>query len=122
MPPVRTGVDLVQVERVARLLERYGDRFAHKIFTEVELATCDWKAERLAVRLAAKEAVAKALGTGIGQVRWRDIQVVNNAQGQPELELGGRAAVLAAELGLVHWSISLSHTNEHAIASVVASS
>ena len=120
MLPVRTGVDLVQVKRVAQLLERYGNRFAYRVFTDVELAACGWRAERLAARLAAKEAVAKALGTGIGQVRWRDIQVINDLQGQPVLELGGSASRLAGELGLAHWSISLSHTNEHAIAFVVA--
>jgi holo-[acyl-carrier protein] synthase len=117
---IRTGVDLIPVGRIAALLDRYGERFARRVFTDRELAACRQRPERLAARYAAKEAVSKALGTGIGRVSWREIEVVNDAAGRPELVLRGRAAELAAELGLRQWSVSLSHTQEQAIAFVVA--
>jgi len=120
MPLLRIGVDLVKVERVAALASRYGERFTSRVFTDRELAACHQRPDRLAARFAAKEAVSKALGTGIGKVNWRQIEVVNNAAGRPELVLTGAAAALAAEQGLDQWAISLSHTQEQAIAFVVA--
>ncbi len=117
---IRTGVDLIAVGRVESLLERYGARFAHRVFTDRELEACKGRPDRLAARLAAKEAVSKALGTGIGQVAWREIEVVSDSSGRPELRLEGRAAELAAELGLRLWSVSLSHTQEQAVAFVIA--
>ena len=117
---IRTGVDLARVDRIAALLDRYGARFAHRVFTERELAACQGRPDRLAARFAAKEAVSKVLGTGIGQVTWRDIEVVNDPAGRPDLRLDGRAAQLAGELGLHIWSVSLSHTQEQAVAFVVA--
>ncbi len=117
---IRTGVDLIAVGRVESLLERYGARFAHRVFTDRELEACKGRPDRLAARFAAKEAVSKALGTGIGQVAWREIEVVSDSSGRPELRLEGRAAELAAELGLRLWSVSLSHTQEQAVAFVIA--
>jgi len=90
------------------------------VFTERELAACKGRPDRLAARFAAKEAVSKVLGTGIGQVAWRDIEVVNDPAGRPDLRLDGQAAQLAGELGLHIWSVSLSHTQEQAVAFVVA--
>jgi holo-[acyl-carrier protein] synthase len=117
---IRTGVDLVDVGRIVSLLDRYGARFAHRVFTDRELEACKGRPERLAARFAAKEAVSKALGTGIGQVAWREIEVVSDSSGRPELRLDGRAGELAAELGLHLWSVSLSHTQGQAVAFVVA--
>jgi len=117
---IRTGVDLIDVGRIVYLLDRYGERFAHRVFTDRELEACKGRPERLAARFAAKEAVSKALGTGIGQVAWREIEVVTDSSGRPELQLEGRAAGLAAELGLHLWSVSLSHTQEQAVAFVIA--
>jgi holo-[acyl-carrier protein] synthase len=117
---LRTGVDLVQIQRIAVLLDRYGERFTRRVFTDRELAACRQRPDRLATRFAAKEAVSKALGTGIGRVSWREIEVVNDPAGRPELVLSGQAAELAAELGLREWAISLSHSREQAIAFVVA--
>lgn len=117
---IRTGVDLVQIQRIVALLDRYGERFTRRVFTPRELSACGQRVERLAARFAAKEAVSKALGTGIGRVSWQEIEIANDAAGRPRLELSGRAAELAMELDLHEWSISLSHTQEQAIAFVVA--
>lgn len=117
---LRTGVDLIEVARVVRAVERHGDRFYNRVYTPAELARCQGQFPALAARFAAKEAAAKALGTGIGTVRWTDFEVLHDEQGRPELVLHGRAAELAAELALAEWSISLSHTREHAVAIVVA--
>jgi holo-[acyl-carrier protein] synthase len=117
---LRAGVDLVEVARIAELLGAYDERFRRRVFTEAELVVCGDRPERLAARFAAKEAVSKALGTGIGRVRWRDIEVLRGPTGEPELVLSGAAAKVAAELGLRRWAISLSHAGGQAIALVVA--
>lgn len=114
------GVDIIEVDRIERSLSRHGSRFLDRIFTAQEQAYCGGRANRLAARFAVKEAVGKALGTGIGDVLWRDIEVVNNARGKPEIILHDTAARLAEEMGLREWSISMSHTDTHAIGMVVA--
>ena len=114
-----SGVDMIEVERIERAMARHGPRFAARFFTEQELAYCDGRAERLAGRFALKEAVAKALGTGIGDVSWTEIEVICDGKGKPELALHGRACALAEERGLDQWSISLSHTEEYAVGFVV---
>jgi holo-[acyl-carrier protein] synthase len=117
---LRTGVDIIEVSRVKSAALRHGERFYQRFFTEAERTYCDGRYTALAARFAAKEAVAKALGTGIGDVQWVEIEIMPNARCMPEVQLHGAAARLAAELGLTDWSISLSHTHEHAIAYVVA--
>jgi holo-[acyl-carrier protein] synthase len=117
---IRSGVDIIEIERVARAIERHGSRFYLRFFTEREVAESRRQAAALAARFAAKEAVAKALGTGIGVVRWIDIEIVSGTQRQPELRLHGAAARLAGELGLAEWAVSLSHTHQHAVAFAVA--
>lgn len=117
---LRTGVDLIEVERIRRTAERYGERFTERCFTAAERHHCGWRYPALAARFAAKEAVAKALGTGIGDVKWIEIEVLHDARGRPEVKLHGAAAALARELGLTEWELSLSHTREHAVAFVVA--
>ncbi len=117
---LRTGVDIIEVERVRQAVERHGQRFTQRIFTAAEWARCAGSYPALAARFAAKEAAAKALGTGIRDVRWTDFEVVNGELDRPELALHGAAAELAASLGLTEWAISLSHTREHAVAVVVA--
>ena len=117
---VRTGVDLVALPRFARALERHGERLLARLFTPAEVALCAGQVPSLAARFAAKEAVVKALGTGIGPVGWREVEVLHDAAGAPVLRLHGRAAQRAAALGLTHWSLSLSHTREMAVAFVVA--
>lgn len=116
---IQSGIDLIEVRRIAGALERHGARFLARIFTEREQTECAGRPERLAARFAVKEAVAKALGVGIGPVAWREIEVRNDALGRPRLHLTGAAARLSAEQALT-WSISISHTAEHAIALAVA--
>ncbi len=117
---LRVGVDMIEVERIRRGVERYGERFYTRFFTAVEREQCRDVPERLAARFAAKEAVAKALGTGIGDVSWLDIEICSDERRRPLVVLHGAAARLAEELGLAAWEVSLSHTQAHAIAFVVA--
>lgn len=117
---LRSGVDLIEIERVRAVIERFGQRFLQRVFTQTELEEAGAIPASLAARFAAKEAVAKALGTGIGLVGWQEIEVLRGSLGQPELRLSGAAAHLAARQGLQTWTLSLSHSQSHAIAIVVA--
>lgn len=114
------GVDILEVERMSRGMARYGERFCDRFFTSREQEQCGGRAASLAGRFAIKEAVGKALGTGIGDVAWKEIEIVNDERGRPTLSLHGAAAQLAAERGLREWAISLSHTTTHAIGMAVA--
>jgi holo-[acyl-carrier protein] synthase len=119
-----TGVDLIELDRVQRLLERHGDRALGRVYTPAELTHCRGRVPELAARFAAKEAVAKALGVGLrimarDGIDWHDVETLPDARGKPIIYLHGRAAVRAAELGLSEWSISLSHARQVAVAFVV---
>lgn len=109
------GVDMIEISRIERAMARHGDRFFTRFFTAQEREVCQGQPARLAGRFAVKEAVGKALGTGIGDVNWTDIEVVCDGRGKPELVLHNKARELAARQGLYQWSISLSHTETHAI-------
>lgn len=113
---IRSGVDIIEIERIDRAILRHGDRFFGRFFTERELIDSDGHTPALAARFAAKEAVAKALGTGIGDIGWKQIEIVNGPRREPTLQLHGAAELLASGLGLSTWSVSLSHTHEHAVA------
>ncbi|MBK8619989.1 MAG: holo-ACP synthase [Anaerolineales bacterium] len=115
-----TGVDLVDISRIRDAIERHGARFIARIFTEVEQRECNDRFSSLAARFAAKEAAAKALGCGIGDVGWLDIEVRGDENHAPHLYLHGEGERLAKKLGLSDWSVSLSHTETQAIAFVVA--
>ncbi|MEW5868026.1 MAG: holo-ACP synthase [Chloroflexota bacterium] len=115
-----SGVDLLEIERMQTAIVRHGEHFLQRVFTPAELAEVGANPASLAARFAAKEAVAKALGTGIGPVSWQEVEVLRGPARQPVLHLHGSAARLAAEQGLTLWSISLSHTQAHALAQVVA--
>ncbi len=117
---MRTGVDIVEIERIQAVLDRHSERFLRRVFTPQEIERYAQRTSSLAARWAAKEAVAKALGCGIGAIAWTDIEVLTDEAGAPVLHLQGKAATLSAELGLQGWSISLSHTSELAIAFVIA--
>jgi holo-[acyl-carrier protein] synthase len=120
---VRCGIDMIEHERVARGIERLGERFLNRFFTAGEREDCEDQPYRLSARLAAKEAVSKALGTGIGDVSWKEIEIrVNNPRRRPTLHLHGAAAVLASEMGLLHWDVSLTHARDYAAAMAVAMS
>jgi len=121
---IGVGTDLVEIARVARSIERFGERFLARIFTPGEIAYCQRKqkkaAESFAARFAAKEAGAKALGTGISRgVSWLELEVRREPGGRPTLELGGRAAELAREMGVARVSLSLTHSGDLALAVVV---
>lgn len=117
---ISNGVDLIEIERIRSSIYRHGERFLARIYTLRERQETGEKVESLAARFAAKEAVAKTLGAGIGPVKWTDIEICYGPSHQPKLHLHGNAADLAAQLGLVNWSVSLSHTGSYAIAMVVA--
>ena len=117
---IRTGIDLIEIDRIAEMVSRHGKHYLDRIYTPAELELCGKRAESLAGRFAAKEAVAKALGCGIGDVAWKEIEILGDDQNAPVLQLHGDAAKRADELRLANWSISLSHSQSHAIASVVA--
>lgn len=119
---IRCGVDMIECERIAAGIERAGERFLNRFFTPGERQDCADKPCRLAARFAAKEAIAKALGTGIGDVRWLDIETRTAAKGRPRLILHGKAKELAVDMGLTDWDISLSHSDSLAIAVAVAKS
>lgn len=116
---LRTGIDMLDIRRLESAVERYGERFLGRVFTPRELAEAGRSPASLAARFAAKEAVSKALGTGIGAVGWQEIEILRGPQREPVLHLHGAAARLAAELDLQEWSISLSHTFTHAVAVAV---
>jgi len=120
---VGSGIDVVEVGRIHDSIERFGQRFLDRIFTGAEQAYCRRRrrsAESLAARFAAKEAGAKALGTGISRgVNWLEIEVIREPGGRPALRFHGRAAEIAASLGVAHAALSLTHTADLALASVV---
>lgn len=113
---------MIECERIANGIERLGERFLNRFFTPGERQDCGGKAYRLAARFAAKEAVAKALGSGIGDIRWVDIEIRTSTKRRPQLTLHGNADKLAKEMGLTEWDISLSHSETLAIAIAVAKS
>ena len=117
-----TGVDIIEIPRIRRVAERYGNRFYRRIYTDGETAYCRGRAPQLASRFAAKEAVMKALGTGIRGVRWKDIEVVRQRGRAPTIQLHGTALARAERLGIEHLAVSLSHSEEYAVASVVGES
>lgn len=120
---VGTGIDIIEVPRVAAAIERFGRRFVQRLFTPAEIRYCESKAnkaERYAARFAAKEAGLKAIGTGWkGGIAWTEVEVRREPGGRPTLAFSGKAAEFAARLGVKRASLSLSHTKDQAIASVI---
>ena len=118
------GVDLIECPRLEKMLEHHGERLLRRVFTAHEQAYCQQHKERiqhLAGRFAAKEAVLKALGTGMrGQMKWTDVQIANDDLGKPEIVLSGESALVAESTGVTRVLISISHTREHAVASAIA--
>jgi len=118
--PLRVGVDMIEVARIARALEDHGERFLKRVYTTQETLLCAGRPAELAARFAGKEAVSKALGTGIAGFSWRDIEILNDGLGRPLVILHAQALARAQQLGLTQFEISLSHTREHAIAFAAA--
>ena len=127
---ISSGIDLIEIERIEKALGRHGVRFLKRIFSKTELERLEkFKAmevnprliaAEVAARFAAKEACSKALGTGIGPVSWREMEILNEPSGKPTLRLSGKAGQIAGFLGYTSWSVSLTHSNEMAGAVVVA--
>lgn len=113
-----TGIDLIEIKRISSAIARHGGRFLNRIFTPLEIDQCEGRVESLAARFAAKEAVAKALGCGIGEISWQEIEIRRGEKGAPTLALYGKAARLAEKKKVTTWSVSLSHSQSHAIAMV----
>jgi holo-[acyl-carrier protein] synthase len=123
---VGTGIDIAEVPRIAESINRFGERFIRRVFTEGEIRYCDTKAnrfERYAARFAAKEAAMKALGTGWNNgVRWRDVEVVREPGRRPTIKFHAKAAEVATRLNARNISLSITHTAEQAMASVILES
>ncbi len=124
MEIIAHGIDLVDFGRIEEMIDRHGGRFLERIFTSAEQAYAESNknsVEKLAGRFAAKEAILKLVGTGWrGKIAWTDIEIVNNAAGQPEVTLVGEVEEIANRLGIKHISISITHTGNFTIASAVA--
>lgn len=124
MKIVAHGIDLVDCPRIEQMIERHGERFINRVFTEAEQAYAASNrngVEKLAGRFAAKEAILKLMGTGWrGKIAWTDIEVKNDNAGRPEVTLAGEVKKIAEDLGIEHISISITHTANFAIASAVA--
>ncbi len=118
------GIDVVEVDRIASAIDRHGDSFLMKLFTDGERAYCESHpkpAVHYAARFAAKEAISKALGTGIGgQAGWLDLEIIRTATGAPKLLLQGNAAEFARQNGIIEVQISLTHARDYAAANAVA--
>jgi len=123
---VGSGIDITEIRRIQQSMDRYGARFLDRVYTAAEQAYCLRKrkaAESFAARFAAKEAGAKALGTGISfGVNWLEIEVVREPSGRPTIKFHGRAAEIAKHLGVAHAALSLTHSGDTAMASVVLES
>lgn len=119
MNDLSVGVDIIEIDRVAATLARFGDRFLQRVYTTGEIAYCRGRAPQLAARFAAKEAVMKALGTGTRGVGWQEVEVTRKRSGEPGVALHGRAATRAEKLGIDRLALSLSHSRNYAVASVI---
>jgi holo-[acyl-carrier protein] synthase len=117
---LQCGVDLIEIERIAHAVGRWGTRILDRVWTEREQAYCRGRAPQLASRFAGKEAASKALGTGIRDIIWREIEILPDMRGKPLILLHGRARERAASLGLDTWAVSLTHSRDMACAMVVA--
>ena len=114
-----TGVDIIELERISDSLERFGDRFLRRVYTEREREYCRGRVPQLAGRFAAKEAVMKAFGTGLYGVGWKDIEVGRLRGRRPELEIHGRGQLIYERQGIVQLNLSISHSRDYAVALVV---
>ena len=116
-----TGVDIIEIDRIRKAFERWGQRFLNRIYTEGEIAYCRGRPPNLAARFAAKEAAMKALGTGLRGVGWKDVEVVRAPSGAPSIVLHGRALLRAENLGVTELALSITHSKDYAVAFVVGS-
>ncbi len=116
---IYTGVDIIEIDRIAKVRDRYPSRFLEKIYTLSERVYARNRSAQLASRFAAKEAVMKALGTGVRGVPWKSIEVTRKRGGPPEISLHGNAKKRSQRMGVTRIALSLSHSRNYAVASVV---
>lgn len=117
---ITSGIDLLQIDRLTRLNPAIKARFLARVFTPREIDECADRDDSLAGHFAAKEATAKALGCGIGEVGWKEIEILADERGKPRLMLHASAQETAKQAGWISWSVSISHTKDHAVAMVTA--
>lgn len=117
---LKNGVDIIEIDRLEKISPGIRARFIDRVYTEIEKEICGDNYACLAGRFAAKEAVSKVLGTGIGEIRWKDIEILRGEEGQPFVKLHANAKAKENELGIHHWAISISHSRTLAIAFVIA--
>ena len=115
---IKVGIDIIEIKRIQNVKSKYPDRFLKKIFTENEIIYCRNRSPQLAARFAAKEAMMKALGTGIRGVSWKDIEVIRYRGQAPQIKLSGRGEKVGERIGLKNASLSISHSREYAVACV----
>ena len=117
------GIDLVKIERLEKIIKKWGDNFIFSIFTSLEKEYCEKKKgnkyQSYAGKFAAKEALLKALGLGLRKANWKDIEIKNDKLGQPIIETSGKLKNIASAKGISKYFISISHTKEYAIAQVI---
>ena len=113
------GIDIIEISRIRKAVDTWGERFLNRIFTDDEIEYCRGRAPELAARFAGKEAVMKALGTGHVGISPHDIEILSSQQGAPLVHLKGSAQARAKEIGLDHLTITISHSRDYAVASVV---
>lgn len=116
LPHGAPGIDLIEIDRIAATLARFDQRFLDRVFTEREQLYCRRRVERLAGRFAAKESISKTLGLGIRRIRWRDIEILPNHEGKPEVTVHGQARQVAEERGITDLSVSITHSRQLAAA------
>ena len=117
---IGVGIDIIEVERVRRVYEHHGERFLKRVYTEREVWQCRGKATRLAGRFAAKEAISKALGTGLHGVAWQEMEIVQLRSGRPTVTLHGRAKLRAEQLGISAFDVSIADLAQISIAIAIA--
>ena len=115
---INVGIDIIEIKRIQNVKSRYPSRFLKKIFTENEIIYCRNRSPQLAARFAAKEAMMKALGTGIRGVGWKDVEVIRYRGQAPQIKLSGRGKKVGERIGLKNTSLSISHSREYAVACV----
>ena len=116
---ITVGVDIIEIDRIEQAISSWKNSFLERVYTKAEMESCQNRASSFAARFAAKEAIMKALGTGMWGLKWQDIEITQNTSGAPYVELHGKASNKAKELGITSFSVSLSHSKKYAIAMVV---